>query len=265
MLKKALFVVVGFSIIGGLMFGSKLPHLVGDLYSNARNMGDQLVSVDAKIGHARKDIKALDKDVRKLMHDIAKEEVKCEDLREEVSKKSQALSKLHIHMEVLNDHLNTGSSQHFVATNGKNYTGVQVKQDLATSLKQYKTNQTMLDAMEKQLDSRVAILETAQEKLEETKRAKAELFGELEALEAEHRMNEVAKMTSEFKLDDSRLSKAKEAIKKLRSEIRVEGSLVNQISTSGQIPTVPTETDNLDDITVQYEAFFGKTSAVASK
>ena len=136
MLKKALFVVVGFSIIGGLMFGSKLPHLVGDLYSNARNMGDQLVSVDAKIGHARKDIKALDKDVRKLMHDIAKEEVKCEDLREEVSKKSQALSKLHIHMEVLNDHLNTGSSQHFVATNGKNYTGVQVKQDLATSLKQ---------------------------------------------------------------------------------------------------------------------------------
>ncbi len=51
-----------------------------------------MVSTEAKISHTRKDIKALDKDIKGLYHDIAKEEVRCEDLENEVSTKREALS-----------------------------------------------------------------------------------------------------------------------------------------------------------------------------
>lgn len=265
MLKKAFFVVVGVVIVGGLMFGSSAVHMVQDIVSSARNVGDSFVSTDAKIRHAREDVKALDKDIKGLYHDIAKEEFKCEELQSEVAAKSTALSELQVHMEILNSHLKGNSSQQFVATNGKSYSPMQVKRDLSSSLKRYKTQNLMLNALEKQLESRTAILDSAREKLEETKRLKSELMSDLEALEAEHRMNEVAKITSEFKLDNSRLSRAKESIKKLRTEIRIEGNLVNQLQTGDHIPTEAIETDNLDNVTAQYEAMFGTSETGVAK
>ena len=267
MLKKAFFVVVGVTIVGVLMFGSNIVHMAQDFVSGARNLGDSMVSVDAKIRHAREDIKALDKDIRGLTHDIAKEELNCEELRTEVASKSKALIELHAHMDVLNMHLKENPSQMFVGTNKKSYTSNQVRMDLASSLKQYKTQQTMLTALEKQLDSRVAILQTAKERLDETRRVQAELMSELEALKAEHKMNQVAKITSEFKLDNSRLSKAKEALKKLKSQIRVEANVLNQTQTTGRIPTQEVESGDLDNITVQYEAYMSQvgSSGVATK
>lgn len=265
MLKKALFVVIGAGIVGVLMFGSNIVHMGRDFVSGARNLGDSFVSVDAKIRHAREDINALDKDIRGLTHDIAKEELSCEELRSEVAAKSKALTELHVHMDVLNKHLKSSPSQMFVGTNNKSYTSNQVRMDLASSLKQYKTQQTMLTALEKQLDSRVAILQTAKERLDETQRVQAELMSELEALKAEHKMNQVAKVTSEFKLDNSRLSKAKEALKKLKSQIRVEANILNQTKTTGRIPTQDFEQGDLDSITAQYEAYMGQTEGVATK
>ena len=151
----------------------------------------------------------------------------------------------------------------FVGTNNLNYTSNQAKTDLASSLKQYKTQQTMLTAMEKQLESRVAIVATAKERLDETRRVQSELLSELEALKAEHKMNEVSKITSEFKLDNSRLNRAKAALEKLETQIRVESNVLNQTNTSGRIPTQELESHDLDNVTAQYEAFFGKTSGVA--
>lgn len=262
MLKKALFVIVGVAIVGGLMFGSNVYYMARDFVSGARNFGDSMVSVDAKIRHAREDIKALDKDIRALTHDIAKEQLKCDDLRELVAEKSQSLTELHAHMDILNSHLSENSSQMFVGTDSKSYTSNQVRMDLASSLKQYKTQKTMLTALEKQLESRVAILASAEERLDETRRAQAEMMSELEALKAEHKMNEVAKVTSELKLDNSRLSRAKEALKKLKTEIRVDSNILNQNKTSGRIPTEKVENQNLDNVTAEFEAYFGKTSGV---
>ena len=247
------------------MFGSRAIHMVGGFFQQARNFGESMVSIDTKIKHAKKDIQALDSDIRSLMHDIAIEEEKCEDVKEEVSDKSAALAKLQVHMTVLNKHLTDNASQHYVARDGRSHTPNQVKTNLASSLKRYKTQRVMLTALEKQLESRIAILASAKDKLEETRRVKAELMGELEALEAEHRMNEVSKITSNFKLDNSRLSKAKEAVKKLRTEIRVEGNMVNQVQDGNHIQTEPIQSDDIENVTAQFEAMFGKSSGVAQK
>ena len=265
MLKKALFVVVGVVIVGGLMFGSSAIHMARDFVSGARNFGDSMVSTEAKISHTRKDIKALDKDIKGLYHDIAKEEVRCEDLENEVSTKREALSTLTSHMQVLNSHLKTSPSQLYTATNDKEYTPNQIKRDLSTSVKRYKSQSMMLTALEKQLDTRVAILTSAKEQLEKTKRIKAELMSEVEALEAEHAMNEVAKITSDFNLDNSRIANAKEAVKKLRTEIRVEGNLVNQMQSADSIPTESIETEDLDNITARVDALIGNDTGVVQK
>lgn len=267
MLKKAVYVVLGVAIVGGLMFGSNAMYMARDFVSGARDLGDSLVSLDGKIRHAREDIKALDKDIRGLTHDIAKEELNCEELRDEVEAKSKSMRDLHSHMEVLNQHLKQKPSQVFVTTNGsgqkEEYTSNQVRKDLASSLRQYKTQQTMLGALEKQLESRVSILQTAKERLDETRRIQAELMGELEALKAEHKMNQVAKVTSEIRLDNSRLSKAKDALKKLKSQIRVESNILNQNETAGRIPTQTHTNESLDNITAEYEAFMGQSGTIA--
>lgn len=264
MFKKAMFVAIAAALLGGLMFGSNIYYMGQDFVSGAREIGDSMVSVENKIEHARRDIKSLDKDILKLTHDIAKEELSCEKLRKEVNGKSKKLSELHTHMDVLNRHLKESPSRMFVGTDDRNYTSQQVKMDLASSLKQYKTQQSMLAAMEKQLDSRVAIVDTAKERLDETRRVQSELMSELEALKAEHKMNEVSKITSEFKMDNSRLNRAKEALEKLETRIRVESNVLNQNQTSGRIPTEDIETQDLDNITAQYESFFGKSEGVAS-
>lgn len=265
MLKKALFVVVGVAIVGGLMFGSSAIHMAQDLVSGARNLGDSMVSTDARISHVKKDIKALDTDIRNLHHEIAKEQVRCEDLKTEVSEKREALSSLTSHMQVLNNHLKKSPSQMYTATNNRDYTPKQIKDELATNVKRYKTQSMMLTALEKQLDSRVAILDSANEQLEKTQRIKTELLSEVEALEAEHAMNEVAKITSEINLDNSRIANAKEAVKKLRTKIRVEGNLVNQMQSPGGIPTEPIETEDLGNITAQVDALIGSDTGVVQK
>lgn len=265
MLKKALFVVVGVAIVGGLMFGSSAIHMAQDLVSGARNLGDSMVSTDARISHVKKDIKALDKDINGLYHEIAKEKVRCEDLEAEVSEKREALSALTSHMQVLNNHLKTSPSQLYTATDNQDYTPKQVKDDLATSVKRYKSQAMMLTALEKQLASRVAILDSATEQLEKTKRIKTELMSEVEALEAEHAMNEVAKITSEINLDNSRIANAKDAVKKLRTKIRVEGNLVNQMQSSDSIPTEIIETEDLGSITAQVDALIGSDTGVVQK
>ena len=130
---------------------------------------------------------------------------------------------------------------------------------------QYKTQQNMLNALENQLESRVSIVATAKERLDETRQVQSELMSDLESLKAEHNMNEVAKITSELKLDDSRLSQAKKALEKLETQIRVESNVLNQTKTSGRIPTEEIELRDLDTISAQYEAFFGKSSVSVAK
>lgn len=262
MLKKAFFVVAGVAIVGVLMFGSNIFYMARDVVSGARQLGDSMVSIDTKIRHARQDIEALDKDIRSLTHDIAKEELNCEKLRDEVAAKQKSLNELHAHMEILNQHLSEKPSEVFVGTDNRPYSNNQVRLDLASSLKQYKTRKSMLTSLEKQLESRQAILASAKEHLEETRRVQAEMLSELEALKAEHKMNEVAKVTSELKLDNSRLSKAKETLDKLKTQIRVESNVLNQTQTSGHIPTEKIESHDLNNVTSDYEAYFGKSSGV---
>lgn len=265
MLKKALFVTVGVAILGVVMFGSNIMYMAQDFFVGARSFGDRMISIERKIEHVSRDIASLDKDKLNLMHDIAKEERSCEKLKKEVVAKNRMLTELHAHMEVLNTHLKTTPSQMFVGTDGENYSASQVKKDLASSLRKYKTQRGMLTALEKQLNSRVEIVSKAKDSLNELQRIQAEMKSELEALKAEHKMNEVAKMTSEIKLDNSRLNRAKAALEKLESEIRVESNVLNQSENAGQIPTQPQESDDLGNVTAQYEAFFGKTTGVATK
>jgi chromosome segregation ATPase len=260
MLKKGLYTGASIAIVGLLMFGSNIYYMGQDLIGGARDLGDQLVSVENKIEHARRDIKALDSDILSLTQDIAKEELSCEKLQEEVLDKTRSLSEQHAHMEILNRHLKESPTQTFVATNNRSYTTNQVKMDLASSLNQYKTQQQMLAALENQLDSRVSIVATAKERLEETRRVQSELMSELESLKAEHNMNEVVKITSELKLDNSRLNRAKKALEKLETQIRVDSNVLNQVKTSGRIPTEEPELQDLDTISAQYETFFGKSS-----
>ena len=256
MIKKVLFVGAGVALVGALMFGRNACYMAGDFFSSVRDAGESMVPIDQKIKHARRDVKALDGELKNLMHDIAKEELQCEKLRSEVQDKSKGLNELQVHMEILNNHLKKNASLSYVATNGKSYTPQQVKEDLKTSLKSYKSQNLTLAALEKQLESRMTVLQSARDQMDETQRVKLELMAELEALEAQHKMNEVAKVTSEFKLDDSKVARAKEAVEKIRTEINVESNLVNQFESPTQIPTQEVESsdDDWDSVTAQIDA-----------
>jgi peptidoglycan hydrolase CwlO-like protein len=225
MLKKALVVVLGLVLLVGLLFGRSAWSYVTATVSELRDSVKSNVPVEFELKRAKKEISKIDEDVREAMHEIAKEEVQVEKLAKQIDKKEQVLAKAKSDIMTLTAHLESGE-KYYVAK-GSSYSRSKVEADLSRRFERFKTEEETLGKLRMIYEARERGLNAAHDKLEAMRSAQKQLEVEVANLEAEQKMIEVAKASSEFDFDDSRLSSVRNSLDEIRTRLEVDRKLAD--------------------------------------
>ena len=227
MFKKLTFVGGGIALLLVLLFGGRGLSYLYDAVGKLQTKVEESIPLEMKLDRTEKEIAGLHGDIENLMRDIAKEEVAIEHLKCEIGANESDLASNKDKIMRLKNALDSGDATFQFTSTGPTYTASQVEKDLTRKFESYKTRADMVEAMKTRLSSRNEWLASTNEQLRETISQKQQLQDEVDNLRAKLKMIEVAKVTSRTVRDNSRLSKTRELIDKIKSQVEVEAKLVN--------------------------------------
>ena len=261
MIRKILYVTGAVTLFTVFFVGKDAVSYVCTAAGNVRSSVKSAVPVDFEIERARQMVKGLLPEIRKNMHIIAKEEVEVARLEEQINNAEAKLVKAKTGLLRLKTDL-AGSRDRYEYS-GKSYTREQVKRDLANRFERFKTLEATAGSLQDIQQARTQSLQAARDKLEGMLAAKRQLEVDVEHLEAKLKMVEVAKTTSQYNFDDSRLGRAKELVSDLKSRLDIEIKLANaEDNIHGEIQL---DNANTADIVDQVSEYFGTESPNADE
>jgi predicted nucleic acid-binding Zn-ribbon protein len=251
MVKKVILGGAGAGMLCLVLFGREAVSYVGTTAGWFKDSVKNSVPVEFEIDRARRMVKDLVPDIRKNMHVIAKEEVEVARLDKQIASAEARQEKDRGDLTRLKADLSTGKDLFQYA--GRSYSAEQVKIDLANRFERFKTHDATLASLKEMHLARQRSLEAARQKLEGMLAAKRQLEVDVEHLEARLKMVEAAQTTSDYKFDDSQLSRAKELVSDLRTRLDVAEKLVN---TEGylrdEIPLTESAPENIVEEVTEY-------------
>lgn len=232
----------------------------------ARESVRDSVPVELDLRRARDEIRALDPEIRKNIERIAKEEAQIEKMQRKVAEAGEELAAMKTDILRLTNDLESNGSEYFVYTSeGRelSFTRAQVQRDLKHRFSAYQNKEEEKSHWASILEARRETLLAAQEKLAAMRQAKSDLEVEVERLEAKLEMVKVAKAKSEFKFDDSKLSRVRQLIDDIDTRIEVESKLSDAGNEHPlRIPLDDSDKSSTSDITEQVHKYFSDTELV---
>lgn len=249
-------------VLGGVLAVGALTAVFGysglsHVRTGLRTASDQVrqhVPIEWEIKRARQMIDDLKPEIASNMQLVAREEVGVERLANEVALKNQQIAKAKQDIMRLKDDLESGSTRFVYA--GRNYTGQQVKDDLAGRFKQFQVHEKTVSKLTQVLSAREKNLEAARRKLDEMLSAKRQLEVEIENLQARLTMVQVAQTASPVSLDDSQLSDTRQLLDEIRTRIDVAERLA---SSEGSLEgTIPLDEETSSDLLGEIADYFGE-------
>jgi chromosome segregation ATPase len=220
-----------------------------------RSSASDSLPVEWELQRARQMITDLKPEIEENAQRIAREKVEVARLEEQLSDTDQLLSKAQADIERLSQDLR--SENEYYSYGGRTYTSTQVKNDLGSRFKRYKTRQATADKLEQILSARQASLRSAQDRMEAMLSAKRELEVEVENLQARLGALRVAQTSSKLNLDDSQLSQTRELLDEITTRLDVEEeTLVVDDEYFGETIQLdePSDENLLDEISSYFEA-----------
>jgi len=216
----------------------------------------QSVPIEFQIERARRMIEDLIPEIRKNMHLIAKEEVEIQRLEERIAEAEKSLEKEKQEILRLKEDLSQGRSSYIYGS--RTYSAEEVKTDLAHRFERYKTSEATLSSLRSIHQARTKSLQAARQRLEGMLAARRQLTVEVENLEAQRQMLDVAKTTSNYVFDESKLGQVKELIQQLHIQLDTESKLVQaETQLHDQIPLEKPASDNILKEVSEYFALAG--------
>lgn len=251
MLKKIVLGILIAGLLGGLLLGKGAFSYLTTGYERASQTVQESVPLEFQIDRARKMVRDLEPEIRRSMHVIAKEEVEVESLNKRIEAAEAKASKEKADIIRLQSDLQSGHSVFRYA--GNQYSKEEVKQDLSRRFARFKTSDATLGSLADMRDARQRNLDAAREKLATMMSAQRQLQVEVENLEAKLKLVEVAQASSDLKLDDSQLARAKELIGEIRTRLEVAAKLANaDTNYSEEIPLNEPDSENITDQVADY-------------
>ena len=251
MIKKAIVGTGVLVVIGVLVFGTEVVSYVRTSAGVVSDAVHDNVPIEFQIERARDLIEDLVPDIRRALHVIAKEQVEVERLESEIADSEASLENAEQQMVQLRDDLESGKET-FVY-NRRSYTVSQVKADLANRLDRCRTAKATLETKRQIYDARLKKLDAAREKLDGMLSERSRLQVEVEHLEARLKMLAAAQTTSDYKVDDTKLARAKELISDLRTRLDVAERLVNaETNFHDEIPPDEAAPENIVEQVTEY-------------
>ena len=253
MIKKALFGVVALGLTTVFLFGRDAASYVGTTYHRLTGAVKESVPIEFQIDRAQAMVRDLEPEIRRSMHVIAKEEVSLEQLNKQIdaSESKTAQDK----REILRLQTDLGQNKEVYRYASRTYTSDQVKQDLSRRFARFKVSDETLANLKNMRDAREKNLDAAQQKLAAMINARRKLEVDVENLRAKHKLVQVAQATSDYQFDESQLSRAKELITDIRTQLDVSAKLANaDVNVEVEIPL---DEASPQDITDQVAEYFG--------
>jgi chromosome segregation ATPase len=253
MIRKALFGVVAVGLTTVFLFGRDAASYVGTTYHRLTGAVKESVPVEFQIDRAQAMVRDLEPEIRRSMHVIAKEEVQLEQLNKQIdaSEAKTAQDK----REILRLQSDLGQNKDVYRYASRSYSPEQVKQDLSRRFARFKVSDETLANLQSMRDAREQNLDAAQQKLAAMINARRKLEVDVENLRAKHKLVQVAQATSDYQFDESQLSRAKELIADIRTQLDVSAKLANaDVNVEVEIPL---DEATPSDITDQVAEYFG--------
>jgi peptidoglycan hydrolase CwlO-like protein len=253
MFKKLIMSLLGVGVVAGLLLGSSATSYLTTSCERVAESVEGRVPMEFQIDRARKMVRDLEPEIRRSMHVIAKEEVEVEQLDQRIEATQEKAGKSKAEIMQLQSDLRTGKSVFRYA--GHRYTAAEVKQDLARRFTRFKTSDATLGSLRDMRDARQRNLEAARQKLAAMMSSQRQLMVEVENLDAQLKLVEVAQASSDLQLDDSQLARAKGLMADIRTKLEVAAKLADA-DTHFQ-DEIPLEGVTPEDITEQVTEYFG--------
>jgi chromosome segregation ATPase len=251
MCRKLMFWGGGGLLAVTLISGTAAKSYVKTVAADVSGALHDAVPVEFEIERAKNMVADLKPEIRKNMHIIAKEEVQVKRLESQITKIEATVAKSQADMIRLRDDLADGNSVYIYA--GREYDREHVRRDLSARFASHKTKADTLANLNKILAARSQGLEAARMKLDEMVSAKKQLEVDVENLEAQLRMVELAETTSEYQFDDSHLGQVRELVQNVQTRLDVSRKLAeSSIEPLGQIPLDVVEEGSIEDTVAEY-------------
>lgn len=260
MIKKTMLLAAGGVLVLGLLFGRNLMPYAGTAIDKAQSWADSQVDTSYKIDTARRQLELVRENVKPMVYEMAKQKVEINRLAKQIENQDESLAKSHLRIMRLRDHLESGDTA-YVSSHGNRFNNDRVRSDLANRFRRYKNGEEQLNTLRTTLELRQVGLDAAEKNLEETLAQQRTLSVEIENLEAQMKMLDVARTASEYsRIDDSALARANEMIEEIRSRLETDSMMLNMApALMGEIPMdEASEEDNVDIIDA-VDRYFGTT------
>jgi hypothetical protein len=262
MIRKALVTAGGVALLTVLFFGRDAASYVSTTCGWVKDSVKSSVPIEFEIERARRMVKNLAPDIRHNMHVIAQEEVEIERLDKEIAKTQENLAGEKSAILKLKGDLATPQPVYHYA--GRSYPIQQVKVDLTNRFERFKTHEGTLANLQQMMVHRRKSLDAARAKLDGMLTAKRDLEVDVESLEAQYKVLQVAQTTSEFNIDDSQLGRVKDLIASVRARLNVAEKLANtEIDLETEIPLEAGQSTDIVDQVTEYFAEPQPTAEVA--
>jgi hypothetical protein len=266
MLKKLALIIGGGVLVLSLLFGTRLIPYAKTSMHKIRQAAQEAVPISMQIDTARDQLQNVDKEVRSMMMNVAREEVDIRSIRDKLSKGQTELDRQYSQLMKLKNHLDSGDSV-YTSTAGKAYSNDRVRDDLKSRFRVYQTSERTLEDLTKTLELREQGLEAAKARLEQTIAQRHELEIEIENLSARKQMVDVSRTANKLNFDGSELAETREMIQDISTQIEVEAQMLQL--TPQFVGAIPCEDEAEEDVDIsqQVEEYFNRDNStdVASK
>jgi chromosome segregation ATPase len=253
MFKKLLIVAL---IAGGavaVLKGTKFFGYAKQEVMSWKESWEESLPVEKKIALLRKEVAALDKDINNVKDELAKEIVLTQRLQKDMAEKHTAVNtdrkRVDAFAAQIQEKETTGTpvsvgSAKFSISEAK----ARLKQDVDTHILRKKN----LASIEQAYNHHEKIKDTLTRTLDELSRQKDALTIEIDSVEAEFKTLQLTQIESKYQRDDSRLSKIKQDLAKLRDSVKIQEVRASLDAPTKAletpVTTTPTTPESVEDI-----------------
>lgn len=264
MIKKALLVVGGLGLLTVFVFGRDAFSYMKTSYGRTTEAVTNSFPTEFQIDRARRMVRELRPEIQECAHVIARQQVEVDHLNERIAKMESKLDKDKADIVRLRSDLAEDRSYYTYASN-RRYTPAEVRDDLNRRFERYKTADQTAAHLREMRDARQRQVDAAKEKLEAMVAAERQLAAEVENLEAQLNLVQVAEATSNFTFDDSKLSRVKELVSEIRTDLDVKSRLAAaDVEYTGEIPLEGEAPTDIEEQVAEYFGLDGKEIELAS-
>lgn len=253
MLKKLIVTTLAVGVVAGVTLGRDAFSYLSTACDKASQSVTDAVPIEFQIDRARKMVADLAPEVRNSMRVIAKEEIALDRLNERIADAEGRAEKSKT--EILRLSADLESDRPVFRYAGRSYSRAEVSEDLTRRFTRHKVGDETLKHLSAMRDARQRNLDAARQKLTAMVAAQKKLETDITNLEAKRSLVAVAQSSSDLKLDDSQLARAKELIGDIRTRLDVAARLANaDTSVPGEIVLDEAESAEVSE---QVAAYFG--------